>query len=524
MEKTVKHQVLLLTTFLLAIVLNARLTGCISAQELTTLHQFTLAPNDNNSDGRNPHAGPTLAGTMLFGAAYDAGQHASGEIFGLNTDGTGFMPYYSFSQANGTFILTNREGCQVQSALLFTGAALIGAASNGGTNGTGTIFELSLATGLKVLHTFETNTTVLIYLGTNRDGSSPVGGMALAGTLVYGTAEYGGSKGNGTVFVLDDTSLGFTNLHNFTALQTNRIQSYTNSDGANPQGRLVLSGNMLYGTAVHGGVNGYGTIFAVNTTGTIFTTLHSFSAYSNDVALGFDGIETNYDGANPVAGLVISNNILYGVTTTGGSGGSGTVFAVNTEGLFSTLHSFAPHGDGPPGFGGITNMDGVAPSGDLALSGNILYGTTSSGGTNGEGTIFCIGIDGSGFTVLHTFSPVVTNSPLLNPLYTNYDGAVPMGGLVVSSNMLYGTTTYGGLTSDGTVFSLSLLPQMGIVRAGTNVVMTWSTNLPGYTVEFTTNLAPAFWVTNPTAPVIRNGQYELTNSTPGKQRFFRLKQ
>jgi uncharacterized repeat protein (TIGR03803 family) len=98
-----------------------------------------------------------------------------------------------------------------------------------------------------------------------------------------------------------------------------------------------------------------------------------------------------------------------------------------------------------------------------------------------------------------------------------------VGGLILSSNVLYGTTEYGGTGADGTVFSLSLVPRIGIVRSGTNVVMTWTTNLTGFTMEFTTNLAPtADWVSNPAAPGILNGQYALTNSISGRQKFFRL--
>ena len=76
----------------------------------------------------------------------------------------------------------------------------------------------------------------------------------------------------------DDTSLAFTNLHSFDALQNNQQFISTNHDGANPQGGLVLSGNMLFGTTAGGGVNGSGTIFCVTTNGTNFTTLHHFAA------------------------------------------------------------------------------------------------------------------------------------------------------------------------------------------------------------------------------------------------------
>src|SRR5438093_3601136 len=81
----------------------------------------------------------------------------------------------------------------------------------------------------------------------------------------------------------------FTTLHSFT---TTPGTPATNSDGANPQARLVLSGNTLYGTASGGGGSGFGTVFAVNTNGTGFTNLHSFKATT---ATNSDG-HTPYDG------------------------------------------------------------------------------------------------------------------------------------------------------------------------------------------------------------------------------------
>src|SRR5450759_1188805 len=159
------------------------------------------------------------------------------------------------------------------------------------------------------------------------DGAFPYAGLILSGNTLYGTAYDGGSSGNGTVFKVNPDGTGFTNLHSFTALSNS-----TNSDGAYPEAGLILSGNTLYGTAISRGSSGDGTVVAVNTNGTGFTTLHSFTALSNS---------TNSDGASPEAGLILSGNTLYGTASDGGSGGHGTVFAVNTNGTgFTTLHSF----------------------------------------------------------------------------------------------------------------------------------------------------------------------------------------
>jgi len=73
---------------------------------------------------------------------------------------------------------------------------------------------------------------------------------------------------------------------------------------------LILSGNTLYGTTASGGSSGNGTVFAVNTDGSVFTNLYSFTGGN--------------DGGAPRAGLILSGNTLYGTTTGGGSSGYGT--------------------------------------------------------------------------------------------------------------------------------------------------------------------------------------------------------
>src|SRR5205823_13068801 len=115
----------------------------------------------------------------------------------------------------------------------------------------------------------------------------------------------------------------FSNLNSFTKrILTLHSLAYT-SDGAFPHAGLILSGNTLYGTAESGGSSSAGTVFAVNTDGTGFTTLHSFTATSSDYPY------TNGDGAAPRAGLILSGNTLYGTAVGGGSSGAGTVFSLS---------------------------------------------------------------------------------------------------------------------------------------------------------------------------------------------------
>jgi uncharacterized repeat protein (TIGR03803 family) len=119
----------------------------------------------------------------------------------------------------------------------------------------------------------------------------------------------GGPSGKGSVFAVNTDGTGFTNLHSFPALDP---ASSTNSEGSNPQGSLILSGDTLYGTASSGGNSGNGTVFRINTNGMGFTNLHSF-----------DG---DNDGTRPFAGLIQSGNTLYGTAFSGGHSRNGTVF------------------------------------------------------------------------------------------------------------------------------------------------------------------------------------------------------
>ena len=150
---------------------------------------------------------------------------------------------------------------------------------------------------------------------------------------------------------------------------------------------------------------------------------------------------TNSDGAQPDhAGLVLSGNILYGTTYYGGTNGNGVVFSVDTAGNnFAVLHTFTATPS--PAY---TNLDGQAPQGGLVLLADRLYGTALLGGTNGSnGTVYSITTNGTSFVMLHSFDSV-------------NDGADPVGPLVVFDHRLYGVTGTGGTNGGhGTVFAVN---------------------------------------------------------------------
>src|SRR5262249_8665601 len=128
---------------------------------------------------------------------------------------------------------------------------------------------------------------------TNKTGSLPNLGL-LSGNTLYGTAYNYGDSGGGNVFKVKTDGRGFAVLQSFTALPY--WSPFTNSDGTSPSG-LILSSNTLYGKATSGGSYGNGTVFAVNTDGTGFTNLHTFTVLNGNIFDNTSG--TNTDGASP---------------------------------------------------------------------------------------------------------------------------------------------------------------------------------------------------------------------------------
>jgi uncharacterized repeat protein (TIGR03803 family) len=363
-----------------------------AAQVFTTLKSFVAG-----NDGAFPYGALVTSGTKLYGTTELAGGTAgngNGTVFSTDLYGLNFTTPHFFSVTKPSSInYTNSDGANPQAGLLLSGNRLYGTAVSGGTNGLGTVFAVNIdGTGFTNLHNFN-------FGGSSSDGNSPYAKPCLVGSRLYGTANSGGISGLGTVFGLATNGTGFVTLHNFTSGHINSVGVYTNYDGAYPYGGLIASGNMLYGSASDEGFWGNGAVFAVNTNGTFFTNLHSFNASRTNSS----GIYTNSEGIGPSGGLILLGDKLYGTTGGGGLFGNGTVFAMNTNGTgFMVLYTFSASRTNSSGV--YTNMDGRYPNADLISSGSALYGTTVSGGKFGSGTIFAISTDGAGFTNLHSFA------------------------------------------------------------------------------------------------------------------------
>ena len=208
--------------------------------------------------------------------------------------------------------------------MVIIGSTLYGTTNTGGSADNGDIFKINTdGSGYFEMHSF--SATVPTIWGTNSDGERPQADLVTDGKTLYGTAGYGGANGNGTIFKINTDGSGFTVIKSFSAtflgsnnVSGNPLLSGTNTDGAHPFGGLVLDGSTLYGTTYHGGTSN-GVVFAVQTNGSNYTVLKYFS--------GISGIGTNSDGAVPVSGSTLNGNSLYGVTVGGGAGAYWAMFS-----------------------------------------------------------------------------------------------------------------------------------------------------------------------------------------------------
>jgi uncharacterized repeat protein (TIGR03803 family) len=255
-----------------------------------------------------------MSGDMVYGTTTAGGTSGNGTLFALTTNGTTFSVLRNFSTLDSQ-TGTNADGAVPWGGLVLSGGMLYGTASAGGAGGNGVVFSLSTnGANFTTLHSFPPMDTLT---ATNADGAMPMGGLVLSSNMLYGTTFAGGLGGRGTIFSLQTNGNGFGVMHHFTA--TDPVTA-TNSGGASPRAALLLSSNVLYGTAAAGGAGAAGTVFSLDLKAAQFRTLHSFAGVASN--------GTNTDGAFPVAPVVRVGAALYGTTFSGGPGGAGTVFRI----------------------------------------------------------------------------------------------------------------------------------------------------------------------------------------------------
>jgi uncharacterized repeat protein (TIGR03803 family) len=378
------------------------------AQTFNVIYTFT-----GGVDGAAPAAGLTMdKGGNLYGTASAGGRGFSGTVYKLTPNGAGwaFNPLYNFAGGNdgaapiarvvfgpnGTLYGTTSDQGEGQGVVgtvfnlippvtvacrtifcpwtekvlhRFTGLGtdgfipgygdlvfdhagnLYGTTIQGGTNGTGIVYELTAGDW----------TETILYNMTTSSGIYPYNGVIFdqAGNL-YGTTYEGGIDTiYGSIYELMPAGSGWT--------QTTLHSLIKTTDGALPYGGVIFdqAGN-LYGTASYSGPDGAGTVFElVPTNGSwTFTVLHSFA--------GSEG---------PYGGLTMdAAGNLYGTTFAGGVNQHGSVYKLTRSGAewtYTDLYDFT------------AGNDGSGPYGTVAVDakGN-LYGTASHDGVFGYGTVW----------------------------------------------------------------------------------------------------------------------------------------
>jgi uncharacterized repeat protein (TIGR03803 family) len=337
--------------------------------------------------------GSTLYGTSTYGGDDPNGQY--GCAFKVNTDGSNLSFVHSFGY-------DDPDGMSAFGGLATDGTTLYGVTFDGGTSvNYGTLYKVNTdGSGFSVLHNQSTATNDIF------SSRPPV----LVGSTLYGMARQGGASGisgRGAVYKINTDSTGFELLH-----------SFSSAGGYFPTGEPVVNGSTIFGTCDSGGSSGYGTIFKMGIDGSGFTELHAFSGGS--------------DGRKPWGRLTVDGSTIYGFT---GSMNDVTdpvsIFKIDmNSGAYQHL---------------ATLPVGLSISyGGLTLIGDTLYGTTPQGGDYNRGTVFQIGVDGTGFSILDSFD--------------GNNGSCPQGGLLRIDSRLYGVTSGWGNPSvnNGTIFYITV--------------------------------------------------------------------
>ena len=457
----------------------------LPAQSFTTLYTFDV------SDGANP-VGSLTQGIdgSLYGSTGNGGAYGYGTIFKMSPTGA-LTTLYSFCPQSGC-----ADGANPWGVVQGRDGNFYGTTTDGGANlYTGTVFKITASGVLTTLYSFCAHSGC-------PDGEEPFAGLVLgADGDLYGTTQYGGTRGGGTVFKIT-ASGGLSTLYSF-------CSQGGCTDGQFPYGLIQGRDGDFYGTTSSGGAHGgplcfgnCGTVFKVTPQGTL-TTLYSFCGQTNCT-----------DGAEPFAGLVqAADGSFYGTTVSGGTDVYyGTVFRVTPNGKLTTLYSFCSEG---------TCLDGSNPATGLveANDGN-FYGTTSYGGANGTcsgvgcGTLFKVTPRGT-LTTLYSFCSESNCD----------DGYYPTGTLIQhTSGALYGATFWGGINNTGTIFGLSVglgpfvetVPTSG--KVGTTIKIL-GTNLAGATSVTFNGTAATFKVLSSslistTVPAgATSGKVEVTTPT-----------
>src|SRR5579875_479413 len=247
------------------------------------LHTFSALPYPStNSDGAYPFAGVTQGSDgALYGTTFFGGTFGYGVVYKVNTDGSNFQVLHHFNSFNG------QDGAFPYACVIEAkDGALYGTTYGGGTNGAGVVYKVNPdGSNYQVLHNFNSQDGVYPYFAgviQGRDGA------------LYGTTAGGGAHDSGVVYKLNPDGSNFQVIHSFSAPYD---MNGDNSDGSHPRAGVIQgSDGALYGTTEFGGALNYGVVFKLNTDGSNFQMLHSFTYGYYEGAFPYGGVIQGKDG------------------------------------------------------------------------------------------------------------------------------------------------------------------------------------------------------------------------------------
>lgn len=383
------------------------------------------------------------------------GNGSAGMLTALTETGSGLGNRFTIQTTQGGILTTpsinfSADGAGINPSgklLMAYNGRLYGLTSAKAENNAGALFSTSATTESSVVYKALMPSVA----------RSPKGNLIQgpAGKL-YGMAEFGGAYEKGTIFTYDISKAGQAIL---------KLLDFNGSTtGSNPTGSLVFATDgKLYGMTRTGGTYGHGVIFSISLDGTSFKKIHDF-----------DGALT---GGTPLGSLVeFTDGHLYGMTSSGGLKGYGTIFSITPSGVFNKIFDF----DG---------INGKSPVGDLLVStdGMTLYGTTYTGGIHDRGVLFKL-VNGKEFFKLYD--------------YNVSKGCNPVGALTMLKEV--------------SKMSFSAIPEKNTLSEPFTPVVETSSNLPVYFVSDNSAVAV---VENNQIKIIGEGAANITAYQIGNHQY-----
>lgn len=441
-----------------------------NANTLTYTKKFDFS----NTNGISPYGSLIKASNgLLYGTAYQGGASSFGVLFSFNTSNGTYTKLQSFAGVS--------TGSYPFDLIEYSTGVIYGNTTYGGVNNFGTIFKYEIGSNtLTKVHDFSSTT-----------GKQPFGLMKAKDGNIYGVCNEGGAYSSGNIFKFNPNTLAFQEL-----------VVLGDTLGARPACKLLQAKNgHFYGTTILGGLMGQGIIFDYDAINNKYTAVVQFSASAK--------------GSNPYGELLQLDKENYlGACQSGGVYNKGTLFIFNekTKSINKIFDFNGQNGQSPTGkftkvgntrvysltyaggkfFKGVlfeylldqskftklidfNDTIGFSPRSKLVeAKTDVLYGTTSQGGSKTGGTLFSYHVYNKVFNTLYSFD--------------SYTGNNPVGDICLAKNgKVYGTTSYSGPFNEGGIYefnptdkvmkllapfadSLGTSPESGLMQASNNLL------------------------------------------------------